>query len=531
MNLDTNILNTLRDYAQKIQHPVQIKLYNGEHVKRDQLIKFLQQVSSTSDLISIERAQTEITVREGLTFELMADGSKSSILFSGIPGGHEFNSFVLALLQVGGSDVKLDESLQRQIKSIDEPLSFESIISLDCHVCPEVVQILNQMAVLNPLIRHEMIDGTLHRSLVDERNVQGVPAVFLNKKPFANGAITVTDILEKLGDVKRKMPEDTPATSTEQTVYDTAIIGGGPAAVASAIYVARKGLKVVMLAEKIGGQLNDTQAIENFISERETTGPKLTGNLRSHLEAYPITVREEIRVSSIDLDSKDSVKNIHLSTDDSLKAHTVIIATGARWRELNVPGERENIGHGVAYCPHCDGPFFKGKHVTVVGGGNSGVEAALDLAGIAKSVTILEYADTCNADQILLDKVKAAPNVKTMTGIVTKEILTNNGHVSGMRLERRSTNEEFNHETEGVFIQIGLIPNSKFLGDLVEKNKFGEIIINERCKTSREGIFACGDVTNVPYKQIIVAMGEGAKAGLSAFEYFLKTSPVPKLST
>lgn len=530
MNLNADILNTLRDYAKKIQHPVQIKLYSGEHPKREQLIKFLQQVSSISDLIRFEHAQTDVAVREGMTFELIANGSKSGIIFSGIPGGHEFNSFILALLQVGGSALKLDESLQRQIKSIDEPLNFESIISLDCHVCPEVVQALNQMAVLNPLIRHEMIDGTLHQSLADERNVQGVPAVFLDKKPFANGAITVTGILEKLGNVKRRTLEEKPEANAEQIIYDTAIIGGGPAAVASAIYIARKGLKVVMIAEKIGGQLNDTQAIENFISATETTGSKLTGDLRNHIETYSITVREELRVTSIDSSENDATKSIHLSTDESLKARTVIVATGARWRELNVPGEKENIGRGVAYCPHCDGPFFKGKNVTVVGGGNSGVEAALDLAGIAKSVTILEYANTCKADQILLDKAKAAPNVNTMTGIATKEILTNNGRVSGMRLMRRATNEEFNHDTEGVFVQIGLIPNSKFLGDLVEKNKFGEIVINERCQTNREGIFACGDVTDVPYKQIIIAMGEGAKAGLSAFEYLLKTSPASNLS-
>ncbi len=526
MNIDAKTLDTLKSYAQKIQHPVQIRVYEGEHPKRDQLINFLQQVSSVSEHISVEHTQTGVAVREGLTFELAANGAKSGIIFSGIPGGHEFSSFVLALLQVGGNEVKMDAGLQRQIKSIDEPLSFESIISLDCHVCPEVVQTLNQMAVLNPKITHEMIDGSLHRSLTEERNIQGVPAVFLNKKPFSNGSVTITDILEKLGDIKRKPSVDTPAPSAESVTYDVAVIGGGPAAAASAIYTARKGLNVVMIAEKIGGQLNDTQAIENFISTMATTGPKLTGNLRSHIEAYQIHIREKIRVSSIDSDKASTIHKLKLSTGETLAARSVIIATGAHWRELNVPGETENIGRGVAYCPHCDGPFFKGKTVTVVGGGNSGFEAALDLAGIAQSVTILEFADTCKADQILIDKAEAAPNIDILTGIATQEILSDKGRVSGMRLMRRETNEEFEHTTEGIFVQIGLVPNSKFLNDVIETNRFGEIIVNDRCATNREGIFACGDVTNVPYKQIIVAMGEGAKAGLSAFEYLLKASPV-----
>ena len=526
MNLDAKTLDTLKGYFQKIQHPVQIKVYGGEHPKRNQLIQFLQQVSSVSKHISVEHTQTNVAVREGLTFELIANGAKSGIIFSGIPGGHEFSSFVLALLQVGGNEVKMDAGLQRQIKSIDEPLSFESIISLDCHICPEVVQAFNQMAVLNPNITHEMIDGALHKSLTEERNIQGVPAVFLNKKPFSNGSITITDILEKLGTVKRKLSVDAPVPNAESFTYDVAVVGGGPSAAAAAIYTARKGLKVVMIAEKIGGQLNDTQAIENFISTMETTGPKLTGNLLNHIEAYQIRVREKIRVTSIDSDKASSGHKLNLSTGEILAARSVIIATGAHWRELNVPGEKENIGRGVAYCPHCDGPFFKGKDITVVGGGNSGFEAALDLAGIAKSVTILEFADTCKADQILIDKAKAAPKISILTGIATQEILSYKGRVSGMRLIRRATNEEFEHTTEGIFVQIGLVPNSKFLNDVIKTNRFGEIIVTERCETNLEGIFACGDVTNVPYKQIIVAMGEGAKAGLSAFEYLLKMSPV-----
>lgn len=522
MQLDPQILNTLRDYAQKITHPVQFKVYGGDHPKREALLRFLEQVSSVSNLLSVVHGKTEVAVREGLTFELLADGVKSGILFSGIPGGHEFNSFVLALLQVGGNGVKLDEGLQRQIQAIDEPLMFESIISLDCHVCPEVVQTFNQMSVLNPKISHEMIDGALHQSLTQERKVQGVPTVFLDKKPFAHGSVSMADILAKLTRVKRKPVDLDMAPTAEDVTYDVGVIGGGPAAVAAAIYTARKGLKVIMVAEKIGGQLNDTQAIENFISARSTTGSKLTGDLRSHLSTYPIMVREELRVSTIARQTNRAVHHVQLSTGETIKTRTLILATGARWRELNVPGEKENIGSGVAYCPHCDGPFFKNKKVTVVGGGNSGIEAALDLAGIAQSVTVLEYADACKADQILLDKVTAMPNLSVMTGIATQEIITTSGKVSGMRLQRRASDEVFEHSTDGIFVQIGLVPNSQFVGDLVEKNKFGEIVVNERCQTSSKGIFACGDVTNVPFKQIIIAMGEGAKAGLSAFEYLLK---------
>lgn len=523
MLLGDTILQTLKGYAEKIRRPVGIKLYGGLNAKRGELIEMLEKIAGISDLISFVHSQTDAPVREGLTFELIADGEPTGILFSGIPGGHEFNSFILALLQAGGHELKLDPAIQRQIKAIAEPLSFESVISLDCHVCPDVVQMFNQMALLNPLIRHEMIDGNLHQGLTEERKVQGVPAVFLDKKPFANGAVTISEILEKIG------PDDQSPVEVAEgqpEACDVAIFGGGPAAVSAAIYLDRKGVDVVMIAEKVGGQLNDTMAIENLISVAETTGAKLTSELRQQLANQPVRVREELRVLSIDPGEPGGEKSLKLSTGEILKARTVILASGARWRELGVPGERENIGRGVAYCPHCDGPFFKGKHVTVVGGGNSGVEAALDLAGVAKSVTVVEFADTLKADQVLVERAQQTENVSILTGIATQEIHAGASGVTGMRLLRKDGNEEFEHATQGVFVQIGLVPNSQFLKGVVELSQYGEVVIGDRCETSVPGVFACGDVTTVPYKQIVVAMGEGPKAALSAFEYLLQMAPM-----
>lgn len=522
MLLDDATLQTLRTYTAKIQHPVSFKLFGGTHPKRRELIEMLEQVASLSEQLTLEHSQTDASVREGLTFELLSKGVPTGVLFSGIPGGHEFNSFILATLQAGGHALKLDPAIQNQIRGIDQPLMFESIISLDCHVCPDVVQVFNQMALLNPNIRHEMVDGALHQNLVGERKVQGVPAIFLDKKPFASGAVTVTEILEKIG-AAPVVPALPGGGSSDSC--DVAIVGGGPAAISAAVYTARKGLDVVVLAEKVGGQLNDTQGIENFISSKSTTGAELTRDLREHLDAYPVRVREEIRVRSIELGEPSQSKRLALSTGEVLEAKTIIVATGARWRELGVPGEKENIGRGVAYCPHCDGPFFKGKDITVVGGGNSGVEAALDLAGIAKSVTVVEFADTFKADQVLLDKMDAAANIAGMTGIETKAIESNDSGVTGMQLVRRDTKEAFQHETDGVFVQIGLVPNTAFIKDTIQLTKYGEVAINDRCETNVPGVFACGDVTDVPYKQIIIAMGEGAKAGLSAFEYILKSTP------
>ncbi|MDQ8201863.1 alkyl hydroperoxide reductase subunit F [Pelagicoccus sp. SDUM812003] len=521
MKLSPEIVSTLKAYAEKLTRTVQFKLFDGSHPKRPELVDLLVQVTSLSDKLELIYSETGFNVREGLTFELLADGETTGIRFSGIPGGHEFNSFVLAFLQAGGIPVKLDEGVQQQVRAIDVPLSFEVFVSLDCHNCPDVVQTLNQFSVINPKISCEMIDGGNHVKLAEERNVQGVPTVFLNKKPFSSGKISAAEILSKIADIATIAPVKLAA---DETLYDVAVVGGGPAAAAAAIYTARKGLKVLMLAEKIGGQVNDTMGIENLIGTAKTTGPELSRNLRSHIADYSIKTREDVRVAAVSQLDGSPHWQLKLATGEQLKSKTVIIATGAKWRELGVPGEKENVGNGVAYCPHCDGPFFKGKDVVVVGGGNSGVEAALDLSGIVKSVTVVEFLDTLKADKVLADQLQKTKNATIITGAATESIEADAKGVKGLKIKNRETGESRFLPTEGVFVQIGLAPNSALVKGLVETNRFGEIVVSPRCETNQAGIYACGDVTTVPFKQIIVSMGEGAKAGLAAFEYLLKSS-------
>ncbi|EDY85202.1 alkyl hydroperoxide reductase, F subunit [Verrucomicrobiia bacterium DG1235] len=525
MKLSQQIIDTLKAYSEKLTRTVQLKLFDGSHPKRPELVDMLKQVASISDKIDFIYSETGFNVREGLTFEILSNNESTGIRFSGIPGGHEFNSFVLAFLQAGGIPVKLDDALVRQAAAIDAELSFEVIISLDCHNCPDVVQTLNQFAIVNPKISCEMIDGSAHKAFAEERNVQGVPTVFLNRKPFSNGKISAAEILEKLKSHVTLEPVEVVA---DETLYDVAVIGGGPAAAAAAIYTARKGLSVLMLAEKIGGQVADTMGIENLIGVTKTTGPELTKNLRAHVESYPVKIREEVRVNAVSKIENTANWQLVLSSSETIKSKTVVIATGAKWRELGVPGEKENVGKGVAYCPHCDGPFFKGKDVVVVGGGNSGVEAALDLAGIVKSVTVVEFMDTLKADRVLIDQLQSTANATIVTDTATESVEASAKGVTGLVLKDRSTGETQLYPTDGVFVQIGLAPNSAFAKETVTTNRYGEIEINTRCETDQSGIFACGDVTTVPYKQIVVSMGEGAKAGLSAFEYLLKSTNVQK---
>ncbi len=517
--LDKNILDTLAEYTKNMSRSVELHLYAGAHPKRDELIAMLEGVASVSPKIAFSKVADEtVAVREGLTFELVVDEQESGVLFSGVPGGHEFNSFVLALLQAGGSEIKLDEGLKAQVKAINEELMFESFISLDCHVCPDVVQTLNQLALLNPRITHEMIDGGLHQGLADERKIQGVPTVFLNKQPFSSGQISAAQIIEK---ITSQFNVSASAPVQDDKVYDSVVVGGGPAAATASIYLARKGLEVATIAEKFGGQVSDTVGIENVTSISEITGTQLTHNIRKHLGDYPIALRDNIRVKSITTQADSELKFLELSTGEVLKARTVVIATGAQWRKLGVPGEQENVGKGVAYCPHCDGPYFKGKDVVVVGGGNSGVEAALDLAAITKSVTVVEFLDTLKADKVLVDKLHATENTKVILSAAVQEVVANDSGVTGVELEMRATGQKLAQATDGVFVQIGLAPNSKFVADLLELNSRGEIVTSPKCETSVAGVFACGDVTDTPYKQIIISMGEGAKAGLAAFEYLL----------
>lgn len=518
MLLDQPMLDAVKGYMEKLNQPVTLVLSIGNHEKREELKTFLQQLVSVSDKLHLREADDE-NLPSALSFKLVVNDKDSGIIFSGIPGGHEFSSLILALLQAGGSELKLDKSIRQLIKNIEQPLHFQTYISLSCHNCPDVVQALNQFALLNEHISSEMIDGGLFQEKVDALGIQGVPAVYLNGKPFANGKIDTAKLVEKLLEQHPEISQG--VTGQEQLpLQDVTVIGGGPAGVSAAVYAARKGLNVTIIADRIGGQVKDTMDIENLISVPKTNGPELAGKLHLHLKEYPITIKENLSVKSL---KTEAMKHeITLNTGEIIVSRTVIIASGAKWRELGIPGEKENIGNGVAYCPHCDGPFFKGKDIAVIGGGNSGIEAALDLAGIVKHVTVFEFMPELKADKVLVDQLLKRDNVRIITNAATKEITTASGKVNAITYTDRQSNEVKTIALQGVFVQIGLVPNSEFLAEEVEKTKFGEIVINAKCETNVAGIFAAGDVTTVPYKQIIIAMGEGAKAALSAFDYLIR---------
>jgi alkyl hydroperoxide reductase subunit F len=515
--LDVELKEQVKGYFQKINKDVTILLHGGEHSSREELKTFLIEVAELSSSVKLKESAE---VKTGIQFELLNESEQSvGIVFDGIPGGHEFSSFILAILQTGGNPTKLDDSITNAVGSIDAELEFETYISLDCHNCPEVVQTLNAFALANPKIKNRMIDGALFPEQVKERNIQGVPAVYLNGERFLSGKAESSKIFDKLMDsYKPKVVVNSKASPSSTTVYDVAVIGGGPSGVASAVYTARKGLKVIVIADRLGGQVRDTIGIENMISLPYTTGADLSATMAQQLDSNQIQRKENVRVNHIE---PGAIKQITLNTGEVIQSKTIIISTGAKWRELNVPGEKENIGRGVAYCPHCDGPFFKNKDVIVVGGGNSGVEAALDLSGIVKSVTLIEFGNQLKADQILVDKLKSKANIEILVSTETKEILADASGVTSVHVQDRETKKDKQLSVDGIFIQIGLVPNSGFVKGLVETNNFGEILVDEKCKTNVEGIFACGDVTQTPYKQIIIAMGEGAKAAISAFEHLL----------
>jgi alkyl hydroperoxide reductase subunit F len=519
--LTQDILNALKQYTQEMQYDVTLVLQTGEHTKRSELKDMLTQFASISDKITFEERDEPSRLRSPVSFGVDVNGKPSGITFSGVPGGHEFNSFVLAVLQAGGVKLKLDESIQNMIKKVVNPLKFQVYVSLSCHACPDVVQAMNQFALLNDNIEAEMIDGSVYPDLVEENGIQGVPTVFMNGKVFATGQIDTAKLIDKLSETQ---PEMFAANDNAEQLplQDVTVIGGGPAGVAAAIYSARKGLKVTIVADRFGGQVKDTMGIENLISVPKTTGPQLTTSLMEHLNDYEVTMREHLRVDKIE---KGDIKKLTLTSGEVIETKTIIVATGANWRELGVPGEKENIGNGVAYCPHCDGPFYKGKDVAVIGGGNSGVEAALDLAGIVKSVTVFEFLPELKADQVLIDQINARDNIKVIKNAATKEIHAKDGKVNAIEYIDRATNEAHQQALQGVFVQIGLVPNSSVLKGVVDLTKYGEVIINEKGQTSEEGIYACGDVTTVPYKQIVIAMGEGAKASLAAYDYILMSKP------
>lgn len=480
-----------------------------QHESKDELLELLNDVASCSDKISCQ-----INDGEGLQFTLVKDGKPTGIKFRAVPNGHEFTSLLLAILNSDGKGKNIpDESIQNRVKSLKGPIHLTTYVSLTCTNCPDVVQALNAMTTLNSGITHETVDGAINQREVEEMKVQGVPSVFADGKLIHVGRSDFGELLSKL---EEAYGLNENAGDTKVKDYDVLVIGGGPAGSSAAIYSARKGLKVGVVAERIGGQVKETVGIENLISVPQTTGTKLADDLRTHMNDYAIDMLEHRRIEKVEINGID--KLLTTANGEKFSAPAVIIATGASWRRLNVPGETEYIGRGVAFCPHCDGPFYKGKHVAVVGGGNSGIEAAIDLAGICSKVTVLEFMDELKADKVLQEKAKSLSNVEIFLHTQSLEVMGNGEKVTGLRIKDRKTETERTIELDGIFVQIGLAANSGPFKEIVDTNKPGEIIIDAHCRTNVPGIYAAGDVSTVPYKQIIIAMGEGAKAALSAFD-------------
>ena len=516
--LDANLTAQLKAYLEKVTQPFEIVASLDGSAKSTELQNLLEEIAGMSDKITL---RTDGDDARKPSFSLNRIDGDISLRFAGIPMGHEFTSLVLALLQVGGHPSKLGQDVIEQIANLEGEFNFETYFSLSCQNCPDVVQALNLMAVLNPNIRHVAIDGALFQEEVEQRQVMSVPMIFLNGEMFGQGRMDVAEILAKVdtGSVARDA-----AKLNEKDAFDVLVIGGGPAGAAAAIYAARKGIRTGVAAQRFGGQVLDTMSIENFISVTETEGPKLVRAMEQHVHEYDIDVMNLQTASRlVPATEQGGLHTVEFESGASLKAKTVILSTGARWREMNVPGEQEYRTRGVAYCPHCDGPLYKGKRVAVIGGGNSGVEAAIDLAGLVKHVTLLEFADTLRADEVLQKKLKSLPNVTVIKSAMTTEVIGDGSKVTGLIYQDRSTEELHTVELEGIFVQIGLLPNTEWLKDSVALSKHGEIEIDARCATSIPGVFAAGDVTTVPYKQIIIAMGEGSKASLSAFDHIIRS--------
>jgi NADH-dependent peroxiredoxin subunit F len=511
--LDADLKSELQGYLTRISQPVEIIAAVDGGDKSREMMELLHDIESLSGLVSVVQGG-EAQLKP--SFALRGPGAATRVCFAGVPLGHEFSSLVLALLQAGGYPPKLDDAVAAQIRALDGDFYFETFVSLSCQSCPDVVQALNTMAALNPGIRHTMIDGAVFQEEVERRQVLAVPAVFLNGKPFGQGRMELAEILLKL---------DAGATGTAaaklnaKAPFDVLVVGGGPAGAAAAIYAARKGIRTGVAAERLGGQLLDTVGIENFISVKETEGHKLASGLEQHVTTYDVDVMNSQRAEGL---SVGDLIEVQLNGGARLKARALIIATGARWREIGVPGEREYRNRGVAYCPHCDGPLFKGKRVAVIGGGNSGVEAAIDLAGLVSHVTLIEFDPQLRADAVLRAKLDSLPNVAVITSAQTLAVIGDGQRVTGLKYQERSSGEMRDLEVAGVFVQIGLVPNTDWLKGTVKLSPRGEVEVDARGQTSVPGIFAAGDCTVVPYKQIVIAMGEGAKASLSAFDHLIR---------
>jgi alkyl hydroperoxide reductase subunit F len=517
--LDANLKTQLKAYLEKVSRPIEIVASLDDSDKSRELQDLLHEIATLSDRIAVIEARDDVHgSHRKPSFSIGEPGKPTGIRFAGIPMGHEFTSLVLALLQTGGHPVKLDEAVIEQIRQLDGDYHFETYISLSCQNCPEVVQALNVMALINPRIRQVTIDGALFQGEVEQRQIMAVPTVYMNGEVFGQGRTGVKEILAKLdsGASARAAKE-----LDDKPVFDTLIVGGGPAGAAAAIYSARKGITTGVVAERFGGQVLDTLAIENFVSVQETEGPRFATALEQHVKSYEVDVMDVQRAEAL---VPGRIHEVRLASGAVLKARTIVLATGARWREINVPGEREYRNHGVAYCPHCDGPLFKGKRVAVIGGGNSGVEAAIDLACLVSAVTLIEFGDTLRADAVLQRKLRSLANVTIITQAQTTEITGDGKKVNGLVYKDLRSGDAKRVELEGVFVQIGLVPNTEWLKGTVELSRHGEIVVDARGATSVPGVFAAGDVTTVPFKQIVIAVGEGAKASLSAFDYLIRHS-------
>jgi alkyl hydroperoxide reductase subunit F len=522
--LDSTTQAQLAAYFERISTPIELIASLDDRPAAQEMRTLLTELAAIAPAKISARFDGQDERRP--SFQITRVGADTGVRFAAIPMGHEFTSLILALLQAGGHPPKLEADVIEQIKSlpVDGELRFETYMSLTCHNCPDVVQALNMLAVLNPKISHVAIDGGLNQAEVEARQIMAVPTVYLNGQPFYSGRMEVGEILARIdtGNAAREA-----AKLNDKAPYDVLIVGGGPAGAAAAVYAARKGIRTGIVAERFGGQTMDTMGIENFVSVLETQGPKFAAALEAHVKHYDVDVMNLQRVAKLEAAAQPGgYATLHLDNGGVLKSRTIILATGARWRNINVPGEAEYKNKGVAYCPHCDGPLFKGKRVAVIGGGNSGVEAAIDLAGLVGHVTLLEFADALRADQVLVDKLRSLPNVTIHTGAQTTEITGDGQKVNGLNYTNRASGEARQMPLEGVFIQIGLVPNTEFLKGTVELSKFGEIIIDAKCHTNLPGVFAAGDVTTVPYKQIIIAAGEGSKAALSAFDHIIRMPAV-----
>jgi alkyl hydroperoxide reductase subunit F len=516
--LDASVKTQLKAYMERLVAPIELIASLDDSARSQEMRSLLEDIASVSDKIALIENGND---NRKPSFSIGLPGQHARVRFAGLPMGHEFTSLILALLQVSGYAPKITPEQIEQARSLQGSFKFETYISLSCHNCPDVVQALNTLAALNPDVEAVMIDGALFQAEVNARQIMAVPTVYLNGEVFGNGRMEIGDILARLdtGAAARDA-----ARLAQKAPYDVLIVGGGPAAASAAIYSARKGIRTGVLAERFGGQVLDTLAIENLISVPQTDGPKLARALEAHVAEYDVDVMNLQRVDKLIPATGGGYHEVRLANGAIMKSKSVIVATGARWRELGVPGEQEFRGKGVAYCPHCDGPLFKGKRVAVVGGGNSGVEAAIDLAGIVGHVTLLEYGDTLRADAVLQTKLMSLPNVTVIKSAQTTEITGVGGKVNGLVYTDRVSSQSQTIALEGVFIQIGLLPNTDWLKDTIELSRFGEILIDAKGQTSIPGVFGAGDCTTVPYKQIVIAMSEGAKASLAAFDHLIRSS-------